>query len=130
MAEAQVLALVQQHNKPFNAGEISWKAVGRAARGVQCAGTRRAALHAPLSVLRRAVSPRTRPLLCSAVGIGDYLAAKGIKKAAVTKALDALAAAGKLTAKVCARRAAHAFMGDRDGRAFCPHAAVGNTKEP
>ncbi|KIZ06400.1 hypothetical protein MNEG_1546 [Monoraphidium neglectum] len=52
MADAEVLALVRQHNKPFNA-----------------------------------------------VGVGDYLAVKGIKKTAVQKALDSLAAAGKLTAK-------------------------------
>jgi len=36
----------------------------------------------------------------TAVGIGDFLASKGIKKAAVQRALDSLAAAGKLTAKV------------------------------
>jgi hypothetical protein len=41
------------------------------------------------------LSPRT-----AAVGVGDYLAVKGIKKTAVQKALDSLAAAGKLTAKV------------------------------
>ncbi|KAI8463350.1 MAG: Tat binding protein 1-interacting protein-domain-containing protein [Monoraphidium minutum] len=52
MADAEVLALVRQHNKPFNA-----------------------------------------------VGIEAYLAPRGIKKAAVQRALDNLAAAGHLTAK-------------------------------
>lgn len=33
------------------------------------------------------------------VGIGDFLATKGVKKAAVQRALDSLAAAGQLTAK-------------------------------
>ena len=48
-------------------------------------------------------APRPRPHVRDsnhAVGIGDYLATKGIKKAAVQRALDNLAAAGKLVAKV------------------------------
>jgi hypothetical protein len=44
------------------------------------------------------------------VGIGDFLAAKGIKKAAVQRALDALAAAGKLTAKVRVYREGHSCL--------------------
>ncbi|GBG00211.1 hypothetical protein Rsub_12992 [Raphidocelis subcapitata] len=52
MADDQVLRLVMEHNKPFNA-----------------------------------------------VNIGDFLASKGIKKAAVQRALDSLAASGKLTVK-------------------------------
>lgn len=49
----------------------------------------------------RTAPPALRP--ARAVGVGDYLATKGIKKAAVQRALDNLAAAGKLTAKVCTR---------------------------
>jgi hypothetical protein len=84
------------------------------------AGSRRraAARTTPLRALRP--ERARRGPLCgapAAVGIGDYLASKGIKKAAVTKALDALAAAGKLTAKV--RRRAHVGACGRMGEHAC-----------
>lgn len=88
MADAQVLALVQQHNKPFNAGAPGCHATKRLHSKPACA------IDATLCTLRMFC-----PAPC-AVGIGDYLATKGIKKAAVQRALDNLAAAGKLTAKV------------------------------
>jgi hypothetical protein len=114
-ADAEVLRLVQEHNKPFNAGEnlkrsrvrVGSRAVGSvSARRRSAASTlARAARCLVLSVLRRfrrPLAPKPTPTLPPPppVNIGDYLAVKGIKKAAVQRALDSLAAAGKLTAKV------------------------------
>lgn len=94
MAEAEVLALIMQHNKPFNASEWGQEG-GHAARGSgpPARSTAHTAAQAAASPHRCAHAP------LPSVGVGDFLATKGIKKAAVQRALDNLAADGRLVAK-------------------------------